>query len=200
MTRKLSDALTVIVGAALLITASGWSRPAAAAEPFIGTIKYFGFNFSPRGWALCDGQLLAVNQNDALFSLVGTTYGGDGRTTFGLPDMRGRLPVHMGHGPGLSNRVLGQKGGAERVTLTASQAGHTHTLRATTGAGNQPSPTGNTLAQDGSDETYKIESPNVQMHAGSVMSTGGSQSHQNMPPFLGVTCAVALVGVYPSRN
>ena len=200
MTRKLYT-LTVIVGITLFVTLTVWIRPAAAVTPYIGTIRYFAFNFNPSGWAYCDGQLLNVSQNEALFSLLGTTYGGDGRTTFGLPDMRGRLPVHQGSGPGLTTRQLGQRGGSERVILTAGQIGHGHTLRASTAAGNQTTPTGHSLAQDGTDTTYKNEAPDVQMHADSVSSTtGGDQAHENMPPFLGVHCNIALTGVFPSRN
>jgi microcystin-dependent protein len=201
MIRKTSSALLAITGSAVLATAVTWSQPAQAFDPFIGTIRYFGFNFAPRGWAFCDGQLLAVNQNEALFALLGTTYGGDGRTTFGLPDMRGRLPVHQGQGPGLSSRSMGQKGGAEVVTLSANQIGHSHTLRGNSGVGNQSTPTGHALAEDTGDTTYRNEAPSVAMHADSIgTASGGGQSHENRPPFLGVTCNIALVGVFPSRN
>lgn len=200
MTRTISKALATLAGATTLAAAVLVSAPAAAAEPFIGTIKYVGFTFAPRGWALCDGQLLAISQNDALFALVGTTYGGDGRTTFGLPDMRGRLPVHQGTGPGLSPRVIGQRAGTEQVTLNANQIGHSHALRGTTGAGNQTDPTGNTLAQDGVDTTYRNEAPGVAMHAGSIGPAGGGQAHENRPPSLGVNCIISLVGLFPSRG
>ena len=181
--------------------------PAVAQDsnsPFIGVIRYFAFNFAPRQWASCDGQLLAIGQNDALFSLIGTVYGGDGQTTFALPDLRGRLPVHQGTGPGLSPRLLGQKGGAESVTLSGSQIGHRHGVRGSTAAGNQSSPTGHTLAQDGTDITYNTEVPDVQMHPGAISSAttpaAGAQPHDNMPPFLGVYCNIAMFGVYPSRQ
>ena len=200
MTRKLASALTVFVGAATLATGLGFSQPAAAVTPFIGNIRYFAFNFEPAGWAFCDGQLMAVSANDTLFSLIGTTYGGDGSTTFALPDMRGRFPVHQGTGPGLSTRVMGQRGGQERVTLTANQIGHTHTLRANTGEGNESVPTGHSLAQDGADTTYRNEAPDVAMHADSITHTGGGQAHPNMPPFLGVNCNIALSGIFPTRN
>lgn len=185
----------------LLMLLTG-SQQALASEPFLGTIKYFGFNFAPRGWTTCDGQLLSVSQNDALFSLLGTMYGGDGRTTFGLPDMRGRMPVHTGQGPGLSNHPMGQKSGAESVSLTTNQLpSHSHSLMATDSAGNQISPTAHTLAKDGNDSTYRNEAPNVTMHASSITnSTGGSQAHQNMSPYLVVNCNISLVGVYPSRQ
>lgn len=170
-------------------------------EPFVGEIRMFAGNFAPRGWAFCDGQLLAVSQNDALFSLLGTIYGGDGRTTFGLPDLRGRLPIHAGSGPGLSNRRLGSKGGAENVTLTTNQLpSHTHPL---TGAAQQPnstSPTGNLLAQSGQTDLYRQDTPAVNMASTSITSVGGSQSHSNLMPFLCVHFIIALVGIYPSRN
>jgi microcystin-dependent protein len=173
---------------------------ASASEPFYGTIMYAGFNFAPRGWAHCDGQLLAVSSNDALFSLLGTTYGGDGRTTFALPDMRGRVPVHQGQGPGLSSRRIGEKGGQETVTLMATQAGHGHGLQGNAAAGNQGSPAGHSLASDGADQVYLNAAPDVAMNAGSVEAAGGSQPHENRPPLLGVYCNIALFGVYPTRN
>lgn len=201
MLRNISHALLSITGIITVLTGLSWSMPAAAVDPFVGTIRYFAFNFAPRGWAHCDGQLLAVSQNDALFSLYGTTYGGDGRTTFALPDMRGRVPLHQGTGPGLSPRSMGQRGGTERVTLNTNQVGHSHALMGNTGTGNQSSPSNNTLAQDSGDNTYRNEAPSVAMHADSVSTApGGGQAHENMPPFLGVYCNVALVGVYPSRQ
>lgn len=200
MTRKRFKKLTGVAGAAMLTAATLTSLPVMASEPFIGTIKYFGFNFAPRGWAQCDGQLLAISSNNALFALLGTTYGGDGRTTFALPDMRGRLPVHFGQGPGLSNRPIGQRGGAEQVTLTANQAGHSHALRGTTGEGNQTVPTGHALAQDGTDNTYRNETPTVAMAADSLLPTGGGQAHENRSPFLTVNCNIALFGIFPSRS
>jgi microcystin-dependent protein len=201
MTRILSTALLTLMGSALLAAAVTWSQPAVASEPFIGTIRYFGFNFAPRGWAHCDGQLIPISQNEPLFSLLGTTYGGDGRTTFGLPDMRGRMPLHQGSGPGLTPRQMGQKGGQPTVTLTSNQIGHSHTLRASSGAGNQSTPSGNVLAQDGGDTTYRNAAPDVDMSAGSITTaTGGNLSHPNMSPYLGVYCNIALLGIYPSRN
>lgn len=170
-------------------------------EPFVGEIRMFAGNFAPRSWAFCDGQLLAVSQNDALFSLLGTIYGGDGRTTFGLPDMRGRLSVHAGTGPGLSPRRLGAKAGAENVTLTANQMpSHSHAYNGSTAAGNLNSPAGNVLAGRASDATY-IETPaSAQMSPNSVDNTGGSQSHTNLMPYLCVNYIIALFGIYPSRQ
>ena len=183
------------------VSITGWSKPSMAVEPFLGQIEYYGFNFPPRGWAQCDGQILPISQNQSLYSLLGTTFGGDGRTTFALPDMRGRMPVHDGGSAGtnLTHRILGNKGGQESVILTANEIpSHTHTLRGTTGAGNQVLPEGNSLADDSPDETYRNEAPNTTMHTGSIGST--SQSHENMPPYLVINCNIALTGIFPSRN
>lgn len=170
-------------------------------EPFVGEIRMFAGNFAPRSWAFCDGQLLAVSQNDALFSLLGTVYGGDGRTTFGLPDMRGRLSVHAGQGPGLSLRRLGAKAGQENVTLTTNEIPlHRHAYQGSTDAGNSNTPAGNVLAGRASDATY-IETPaSTSMSSSAVANTGGSQSHTNMMPYLCVNYIIALFGIYPSRQ
>ncbi len=163
-------------------------------EGFIGEIRWVPFNFAPRGWALCDGQLLPIAQHTALFSLLGTTYGGDGRTTFQLPDLRGRAAVHAGQGPGLTQRRLGEKGGAEQVTLTGAQMpSHRHSIQVapTPGVAGQP-----TQAILGS--SFSRAAPTS---AAPVMSDeGGSQAHPNMSPFLGLNAVIALEGVYPSRN
>jgi microcystin-dependent protein len=170
-------------------------------EPFVGEIRMFAGNFAPRGWAFCDGQLLAVSQNDALFSLLGTIYGGDGRTTFGLPDLRGRLPVHAGSGPGLSPVRLGAKGGAEKVTLTVPQLpSHTHPYQGTTLAGDQSVPTSNVVGGRTGDNTYIEDAASTAMSSSSVGNTGGSSSHTNLQPFLCVHFIIALFGIYPSRN
>jgi microcystin-dependent protein len=163
----------------------------------------FAGNFAPRAWAFCDGQLLAVSQNDALFSLLGTVYGGDGRTTFGLPDLRGRVPVHAGTGPGLSARRLGERGGTERVTLTVNELpGHGHELRAVAAAGAQATPSGAHIANSagGSPFVSPAQSSTVAMNANVVQSTGGSQAHNNMMPSLCVNYIIALFGIYPSRS
>jgi len=172
-------------------------------EPFVGEIRMFAGNFTPRGWAFCDGQLIGVAQNDALFSLLGTTYGGDGRTTFGLPDMRGRIPIHQGWGPGLSNRRLGSKSGQEGEILSASQIGsHTHTSRGTTGTGTANSPDGAIFANPGGTIlTYKAgATQRAAMNADAIGHTGGSQEHDNVQPFVCVNFIVALFGIYPSRS
>ena len=132
-------------------------------EPYVGEIRMFAGNFAPRGWAFCDGQLLAVSQNDALFSLLGTIYGGDGRTTFGLPDVRGRVPVHQGTGPGLSQRRLGSKGGSEDVTLTSNQlASHSHDFNANTALADSEMPTGRVVAQGDGVNFYRNRIPKHQ--------------------------------------
>ncbi len=170
------------------------------AEPFVGQIKIFAGNFAPRGWAFCDGQLLAVSQNDALFSLLGTIYGGDGRTTFGLPDLRGRIPLHAGQGPGLSNRRLGSKGGSENETLTYNQLpSHTHDFQANSVAGTNVDPAGHVFAQ-APIPVYDASAPNVSLNDVSIDNTGGSQPHTNLMPTLCVNFIVALFGIYPSRN
>lgn len=173
-------------------------------EPFVGEIRMFAGNFAPRGWAFCDGQLLAVSQNDALFSLLGTIYGGDGRTTFGLPDMRGRLPIHAGHGPGLSERRLGAKGGAENVTLTVNQmATHSHKVVASGATGTERSPQSNTLAKVTAGNLYRVGQPGLplqSMATSAIGQIGGSRSHTNLMPYLCVHFIIALFGIYPSRQ
>ena len=170
-------------------------------EPFVAEVRMFAGNFAPRGWAFCDGQLLAVSQNDALFSLVGTIYGGDGRTTFGLPDLRGRIPIHAGTGPGLSPRRLGAKGGAENVTLTTNQLPpHNHgPFQASGDTANPTTVSGNTVGVAAGD-IYADEAANVPMASNAVTGIGGSRSHTNLMPFLCVYFIIALVGIYPSRN
>lgn len=169
--------------------------------PFIGEIIMFGGNFAPRNWAFCDGELLPIDQNTALFSLIGTVYGGDGRTTTGLPDMRGRAPVHSGAstGPGLTRRNLGSRGGANDVTLaTANLPSHTHTVRASSVAIDVQEPDNHVLAK-APVEFYGSPSNVQAMHADSIAHTGGGQSHTNMQPYLAVNFIIALTGAYPSR-
>jgi len=175
-------------------------------EPFIGQIQMFGFNFPPRGWAHCDGQLLPIAQNTALFSLLGTTFGGDGRTTFGLPALRGRVPVHVGNGPGLQPITWGQKGGANTTTLTAQQLpphSHTGTIKAKNGQPDESNPGGAYPASlTNSTEGY-AESSSVNMADDVVQISnngGGGQAHNNMQPFIGIYYSIALVGLFPSRS
>lgn len=169
-------------------------------EPFLAQIGMFGGNFAPRGWAFCDGQLMPIAQNSALFSLLGTTYGGDGRTTFALPDLRGRAPMQPRQGPGLSNHSLGEKFGDEIVTLTEAQLpSHTHSLRATDEDAAQTDPTGRVYAIT-DDDLYRASGTMVDMSVETTTNTGGSQSHTNMQPYLAINFIIALQGVYPSRN
>ncbi len=170
-------------------------------EPFVGEIRMFAGNFAPRGWAFCDGQLLAVSQNDALFSLLGTIYGGDGRTTFGLPDLRGRIPLHQGTGPGLSARRLGSKGGAENVTLTTNQlASHTHDWNANTADATTAAPQGKVIAAGVGANLYRQVDQNTSLASTTIANTGGSQRHTNLMPTLCINYIIALVGIYPSRQ
>ncbi|MDQ7083907.1 MAG: tail fiber protein [Sulfurovum sp.] len=181
-------------------------------EPFIGQIMTVGFNFAPRGWAFCDGQLLAISQNQALFSLLGTIYGGDGRTTFALPDLRGRVATHQGTGPGLSPMPQGQRGGAERVTLEAATIpSHTHavSLSVSSEIGTTATPSTATvlakgIVQDGrtklGDANIYSEASNETMNSVNIANTGGTQSHENRQPYLAINYIIALQGTYPSRN
>lgn len=167
-------------------------------EPFLGEIKIVGFNFPPRGWANCDGQLLAISQFSALFALLGTTYGGDGRTTFALPDLRGRSMIHVGIGPGLSNISWGERGGTETNTLTTNQLpSHSHAINlASSSEGDQTSPADNKLAV--SDDRNYVAGAGTAM--GPTGNTGAAQQVNNRPPFLGLHHVIALVGIFPSRN
>ncbi len=168
------------------------------AEPFIGQVTLFAGNFAPRGWAFCSGQLLAISQNQALFSILGTFYGGDGRTTFALPDLRGRVPVHPGQGPGLANRTLGERGGAEQVSLSTDQIpAHAHNFRATTNAADSTTPAGKILA---SGPTAYGSGANTQLSNNVIRNTGGGSPHDNMQPWLGLNYIIAITGIYPSRN
>ena len=169
-------------------------------EPFVGEVRMFAGNFAPRGWAFCDGQLLAVSQNDALFSLLGTIYGGDGRTTFGLPDLRGRIPIHAGSGPGLSPRRLGAKAGSENETLTVNQLpSHTHTWKATTAIAQNRSPGSNALASPTGD-LYAAVANQTSLRSAAISNVGGSRSHSNLMPYLCINYIIALFGIYPSRH
>jgi len=179
-------------------------------EPFIGQIMMFGGNFAPRGWALCNGQLLDINSHSALFSILGTTYGGDGRTTFGLPELRGRVAMHAGNGPGLTSRPLGQKSGVEDVVLNQNQIpAHHHTVvdMPVTGtvdfdiskAGTQTPQTVTGGKNDGN--VLPHTKVNIDLKAnGNTMNTGGSLGHTNIQPFQVVNYIIALEGVYPSRS
>ncbi len=164
------------------------------AEPFLSELRLMSFVFAPKGWALCNGQLLPINQNQALFSLLGTTFGGDGRVNFALPDLRGRSPIHVGNG-----HTLGEKGGAQAVTITQqTMAMHTHQMNATTNNGDTNLPGGNILASAAN--VYGPPNALTTLVAGTVTNTGGSQAHLNMQPFLTLSYCIALQGIFPSPN
>lgn len=171
---------------------------------FLGQIQPFGFDFAPVGWAFCDGQIIPINQNPALFALIGTTYGGDGQTTMGLPGLQGRVPLHQGKGPGLSLRVMGESGGQENVTLNSSQIpSHNHQVMANNSPGTSAFPSDNFLAADssGSDRIYSSGNSSVTtMDPSMITSAGGSQSHNNMPPFLAINWCIAMQGIFPSQG
>lgn len=172
-------------------------------EPYVGQIIMVGFGFAPRGWAFCDGQLMAISQNDALFSLLGCTYGGDCRTTFALPDLRGRIPIHVGQGPGLSNYRWAEKGGIENVTLTTAQMpSHRHSPMAIDDVANSFTPQNSLWAKEATSASinYSTQMPNVPMKLNLSGISGGGQSHTNLAPFLSVYFCIALFGVYPSRS
>jgi len=170
-------------------------------EPFIGEIQIFAGNFAPTGWAFCDGQLLPIASNTALFSLLGTTYGGNGQTTFALPDLRGRVPIHPGQGPGLSPRSLGESAGVENVTLaTTEMAAHAHTLGASSASGSSDSPAGKVAARSPAAIPQYAAVANANLAATAIGSAGGSQPHNNMQPYLALTYIIALTGIFPSRS
>lgn len=173
-------------------------------EPFTAEIRIFAGNFAPRGWAFCDGQLLPIAQNTALFSLIGTTYGGDGRTNMGLPNLQGRAPMHPGRGPGLTARRLGQRVGAETVTLSEAQIPqHSHTARAAVAVADVTTPSNSTaLTRSHPLPAYQTETSNnlVDMASSTLATTGGGQAHTNLQPFLSLHFIIALVGLYPSRG
>lgn len=174
-------------------------------EPYVGEIRMFGFSRVPNGWQACDGSLMPISEYDVLFALIGTTYGGDGQTTFAVPDLRGRVPVHQGQGPGLSNYVIGQVAGSEQVTLISSQMpAHTHTLVATTGAASALSP-GNTLLPGAlsGDTFYATDitgATPVAMSGQSTSVSGGGQPHENCMPTLTVQYCIAWAGIFPSQT
>ena len=172
------------------------------AEPYVGEIRMFGGNFPPLGWAMCDGQLLSISENDTLFNLIGTTYGGDGQETFNLPNLQGRIPLHAGQGPGVSqNYQLGEMAGNETVTLTTQTIPfHNHALIASTDPANTPNPANNVLSAPITATPYYIQTPNVAMNASILQPQGGSQPHDNMMPFLCVSFIISLFGIFPTQS
>ena len=172
------------------------------ASPFIGEIRMFGGSFAPAGWMMCQGQLIPISENDALFTLIGTTYGGDGQETFGLPDLQGRVPMHAGQGPGLSQTYqLGEKAGVESVTLTTQQIPiHSHVVSGGEQTGTDSNPENAILATSSVLTPYAAEAPDATMAANAISPVGGSQPHDNMQPYLCITFIISLFGVFPTQN
>ena len=208
------SALALALGAGAMLAPSAH---ACGSEPMLGTMCLFAGNFAPRGFAFTDGQLLSIAQNSALFSILGTTYGGDGSTTFALPDTRGRVIVGPRQGAGLSTYALGQRGGQERVALTLNEMpSHSHAATTTVSVtangqsanGNQDGPAGNVWANKPRGAQYSTQAPNVTMAAGALTATattavaaaGGSQAHENRPPYIAINYIIALQGIFPSRQ
>jgi len=167
------------------------------AQPYVGEIRMFAGNFAPAGWMFCEGQLLPISEYETLFNLIGTTYGGDGQSTFALPDLRGRLPIHQGNG-----FVLAETGGVEEVTLTVSQIpAHTHAMLASLNAAGGDNPANNLLGQSSSAiRLYRQQTANAGMNASAIQSTGGSQPHTNFQPYLCVDFIISLFGIFPSQT
>lgn len=174
------------------------------AEAYISEIRIFPFNFAPTGWAMCNGQLMAISQNEALFALIGTFYGGDGISTFALPNLQGRAMVSQGQAPGLSNYSVGELAGQATHVLTLNELpSHTHPVNCVSGAGNMPAPQGNVWAGDGTHQTMAYATPPPALSAMAdvaIGSTGGGQAHENTPPYLVFSVCICLFGVFPSRN
>jgi microcystin-dependent protein len=205
--RPALDRRTFLGRMAAFVAATAWFGRAPDAhaatqgtEPFVGEIMLVSWNYPPKGWAFCNGQLLSISQNQALFSLLGTTYGGNGVTTFALPDLRGRVPVHFGQGPGLSSRSLGERAGETAHTLTPQEVPiHGHGIQASSGIATSVLPAGMFPARNAASlPQYALASGDVAMAAGMVGTTGGGQPHENAQPFLVINFAIALVGVFPS--
>ena len=169
------------------------------ASPYVGEVRMFGGNFAPAGWMFCDGQLLPNSENETLFQLIGTTYGGDGQSTFALPDLRGRLPIHQGQGPGLSNYLLAERGGTETVTLTTQQIpSHTHAMVASGDAANQITGSGGVVAAAPVLSMYFTAAPDASLNPNALGQNGGNQPHTNFQPYLCVDFIISLFGIFPS--
>ena|SRR5437867_6667603 len=166
------------------------------AQPYVGEIRIFAGNFAPAGWMFCEGQLLPISENETLFQLIGTTYGGDGQSTFALPDLRGRLPLHQGNG-----LVLAEQGGVETVTLTVNQiAAHSHPMVSSSSIGSQPNAQANLLAKVSNVDLYSGDSPDTAMSPVTVTAIGGNQPHNNLQPYLCVDFIISLFGIFPSQT
>lgn len=164
------------------------------AQPYVGEIRIFAGNFAPAGWMFCEGQLLPISENETLFNLIGTTYGGDGMSTFALPDLRGRIPIHQGNG-----FILAEMGGAEAISLTVNQiAAHSHPERGTLGEGHQAQPSRGIWATAAMEKPYAAPGTQVSLHASSIQNTGGGQPHSNFQPYLCVDFIISLYGIFPS--
>ena len=171
------------------------------AQPYVGEIRMFGGNFAPAGWRFCDGSLLPISENEVLFQLIGTTYGGDGQETFQLPDLRGRLPLHMGTGSSGTAYQIGESAGVEEVTISTLQMPqHTHALMGSKNNGSQPGPSNNVLASSTVMQPYAVENADAAMAASSVSFIGGSQPHSNLQPYLCVNFIISLFGIFPSQS
>ena len=170
-------------------------------QPFVGEIRMFGGSFAPAGWAFCDGSLLPISEYETLFNLIGTMYGGDGQETFGLPDLQGRMPIHFGQGPGISqNYQQGEKSGVESVTITSQTTPiHTHTLVGSTANATDPNPGGNILASSTVLKPYLVDFTNNNLAPSSISMIGGSQPHDNMMPFLCISYIISLFGIFPHQ-
>jgi len=171
-------------------------------DPYVGEIRMFGGSFAPAGWAMCQGQLMAISQNDTLFNLIGTTYGGDGQSTFGLPNLAGRAPVHQGQGPGITqNYTIGEAAGVESVTVTTQQMPtHTHALIASQDPANAITGANGILATPPQLSAYFTSAPDTALNNATVQPVGGSQPHENMQPYLVITFIISLFGIFPSQT
>ena len=164
------------------------------AQPYVGEVRMFAGNFAPAGWMFCEGQLLPISENETLFQLIGTTYGGDGQSTFALPDLRGRIPIHQGNG-----FILAETGGAEEITLTVNQIpAHTHPLLGANTVANDPNPSNNVLGESSASSLYQSATPTSAMAPQSIAPVGGSQPHTNLQPYLCVDFIISLFGIFPS--
>jgi len=194
ITKKL---IPLILALPLFIAIQPVKSALSASDPFLGEINYFAGNFAPRGWAFCDGQLLPIASHTALFSLLGTTYGGDGRTTFALPEVRGRVVIHQGTGPGIQPKSLGQKSGSERVVLTTGNLpAHNHSFNVSVDNPTSTTPTNRAIA---SGELYSSEATDRTLHTNTIEATGGNESINNLQPSVTARCIIAIEGIYPSR-